>query len=160
MVTLLISEWIKGAFNASDYILRDIIDNVPTTALTYPISNPAEHVRISALIDKKRKTLPYANGVGLNDDKCILTHTPSKIGFDASQREWCYIPMQNPKLETYISNMFMSNIGEMMVIQVRKFPNNKGLAGLGVDLNFFSQWINKVNIGRNSVIEIIDSNFK
>lgn len=160
LTSLLISEWIKGSFNASDYILRDIIDHVPTSALTYPASDPIEHARISKLIEQKRQTLPYSNGVGLNDDKCIMTHTPSIIGFDASQREWCYIPMQNPELETYVSNMFMSNIGEMMVIQVRKFPDNKGLIGLGVNLNFFSQWVKKVNIGRYGVVAITDSNFK
>lgn len=36
LTSLLISEWIKGAFNASDYILRDIIDNVPISAFKYP----------------------------------------------------------------------------------------------------------------------------
>lgn len=59
LTSLLMSEWIKGAFNASDYILRDIIDNVPTTALTYPTNDPIEHARISQLIEKKRQTLPY-----------------------------------------------------------------------------------------------------
>ncbi|WP_413699620.1 diguanylate cyclase [Psychromonas sp. KJ10-10] len=160
LTSLLISEWIKGAFNASDYILRDIIDHVPASALTYPATDPIEHARISELIDKKRQTLPYSNGVGLNDDKCIMTHTPSIIGFDASEREWCYVPMQNPELDTYVSNMFMSNIGEMMVIQVRKFPDNKGLIGLGVNLNFFSQWVKKVNIGQHGVVAIIDNDFK
>lgn len=153
------SEWIKGAFNASDYILRDIIDNVPTTALTYPTNDPIEHARISQLIEKKRQTLPYSNGVGLNDNKCIMTHTPAEVGFDASQREWCYVPMKNPKLDTYVSNMFMSNIGEMMVIQTRKFPDNKGLAGLGLNLSFFSQWVKKVHIGRGGVVAILDRHF-
>jgi diguanylate cyclase (GGDEF)-like protein len=159
LTSLLISEWIKGAFNASDYILRDIIDKVPTTALTYPTNDPIEHARISQFIDKKRQTLPYSNGVGLNDSKCIMTHTPSTVGFDASQREWCNVPMKNPKLDTYVSNMFMSNIGEMMVIQTRKFPDNKGLAGLGLNLSFFSQWVKKVHIGRGGVVAILDRNF-
>lgn len=158
LTSLLISEWIKGSFLASDYILRDIIDNVPISALKYPATNQSEHNRISKLIIKKSQTLPHSNGVGLNNENCIITHTPSIVGFDANKREWCYKPMNNPKIKTYVSNMFMSNINEMMVIQVRKFPNNKGLAGIGVDLSFFSQWLEKVNVGENGIIAILDSN--
>ncbi|WP_122893945.1 sensor domain-containing diguanylate cyclase [Arcobacter peruensis] len=158
ITSLLISEWIKGSFLASDYVLRDIIDKVPVSALKYPASNLVEHDRISKLIVKKSQTLAHSNGVGLNDENCIITHTPSIVGFDASKREWCYKPMNNPKLETYVSNMFMSNINEMMVIQVRKFPDNKGLAGIGVNLSFFSQWVEKVKLGRNGIISIVDSN--
>ena len=157
LTSLLISEWVKGAFNASDYILRDIIDNVPISDLKYPSTDPIEHERISEYIDKKRKTLPHSNGVGLNDDKCIITHSPAIVGFDASDREWCHIPMQNINMETYVSNMFVSNINELMVIQVRKFPDNKGLAGLGVNLDFFSQWLKNVNVGKNGVIAISDN---
>jgi diguanylate cyclase (GGDEF)-like protein len=160
LTSLLISEWIKGSFNTSDYILRDIIDNVPVSALTYPAINLIEQARILEFIDKKRQILPYANGFGLNNDKCIITHTASIVGFDASEREWCNVPMADPKLDTYVSNMLVSNMNEMMVIQVRKFPDNKGLAGLGVNLDFFSQWVKKVNIGKHGVVAIADSNFK
>ncbi|MBU3013670.1 GGDEF domain-containing protein [Poseidonibacter lekithochrous] len=160
LTSLLVSEWIKGAFNASDYVLRDIIDRVPTSALKYPATDLLEHDKISKLIDKKRNTLAHSNGVGLNDENCIITHSPSIVGFNASKREWCYEPMHNPKMETYVSNMFISNINQMMVIQVRKFPNNKGLAGIGVNLSFFSQWLKKVNIGKYGVIAIADNNLK
>jgi len=160
LTSLLISEWIKGAFNASDYVLRDIIDRVPTSALKYPATDPLEHDKISKLIEKKHNTLMHSNGVGLNDENCIITHSPAIVGFDASKREWCYEPMHNPKMETYVSNMFMSNIKEMMVIQVRKFPDNKGLAGIGVNLSFFSQWLKKVNIGKYGLIAIVDNNLK
>lgn len=159
LTTLLISEWIKGTFNASDYILRDIIDEVPVSALKYPSTDLIEHARISQFIDRKRKSLPYANGVGLNDEKCIMTHTPALVGFDASQREWCAIPMHDSSMQTYVSNMFISNINDMMVIQVRKFPDNKGLAGIGVNLNFFSQWLKNIDMGENGVIAILDTNF-
>lgn len=159
--TLLISEWIKSSFTYSDYILKDIIDNVPVSALKYPTNNPIEHKRISLFIDKKRKNFPNANGIGLNDENCIMTHTPSIVGFDASNREWCSVPMNNPDIKTYVSNMFISNKdNEIMVIQTRKFPDNKGLAGIGVNLAFFSQWLDKVNIGPNGVIAISDNNLK
>ena len=157
LTSLLISEWIKGAFNTSDYVLRDIVERVPVSELKYPAQNSLEHARISAFINKKSKILPYISGVGLNDNKCIITHGSSIIGFDASEREWCYIPMKNSNMDTYVSNMFMSNINEMMVVQSRKFPDNKGLAGLGVNLDFFSQWIKKVSVGKNGVVAISDA---
>ena len=63
--SFIISEWIKSSFNASDYILQDIINTVPVTALKYPALDSTEHERISRYIDAKRKTLPNSNGIGL-----------------------------------------------------------------------------------------------
>jgi diguanylate cyclase (GGDEF)-like protein len=160
--SLLLGEWIKGAFVASDYILRDIVHTVPVSELQFPVTNPEEHARISQYIDDKRKTFPHANGVGLNDKNCILTHTPSIVGFDASNREWCRVPKNNPEIKTYVSNMFASNNGELMVVQTRKFPGDEfsGLAGIGVNLKFFSTWLEKVSVNTYGVIGITDLNAK
>ena len=161
-ISTLIGEWIKGAFVASDYILRDIVYTVPVSELQYPATNPEKHALISRYIDDKRKTLPHANGVGLNDGNCIMTHTPAIVGFDANNREWCSVPKNNPEIQTYVSNMFTSNIGELMVIQTRKFPGDEftGLAGIGVNLDFFSSWLEKVSIGTDGVIAISDQNLQ
>lgn len=158
--SILLGEWIKGAFVASDYILRDIVYTVPVSALQFPATNADEYARTSKYIEDKYKTLPHAIGVGLNDKNCIMTHTPSIVGFDASRREWCRVPMHNPKIQTYVSNMFTSNIGKLMVIQTRKFPGDEfsGLAGIGVDLEFFSTWFEKVSIGTHGVLAITDQN--
>lgn len=158
--SILLGEWIKGAFVASDYILRDIVYSVPVSALQFPATNADEYARTSKYIKDKYKTLPHAIGVGLNDKNCIMTHTPSVVGFDASRREWCSVPMHNPNIQTYVSNMFASNIGKLMVIQSRKFPGDEfsGLAGIGVDLEFFSTWLEKVLIGTHGVLAITDQN--
>ncbi|OUR71842.1 hypothetical protein A9Q78_08480 [Methylophaga sp. 41_12_T18] len=158
--SLLISEWIKGAFTASDYVLRDIVSSISVAQLKYPSTEPVEFDRISKYIEAKKNTLPNASGVGLNDSHCIVTHTPSIVGFDASHREWCNVPMHNPQLETYVSNIFLSNINEMMVIQSRKFPGNDftGLAAIGLNLDFFSKWLNQVSIDSHGVIAIVDHN--
>ncbi|WP_368030859.1 diguanylate cyclase [Arcobacter sp. s6] len=157
--SLLISEWIKSAFISSDYILQDMIYTVPSSELQYPAKNIDSYRKITKYINDKRKTLPNANGVGLNDKNCILTHTPAIVGFNAIDREWCSVPKNNPKIQTYISNMFESNIGELMVVQVRKFPGETftGLAGLGVNLNFFSKWLEKVKTTPHGMIAIVDS---
>lgn len=158
--SFLIAEWIKGAFVASDYILRDIVYAVPVSELQFPATNPLEHRRITELIDDKHKTLPHSNGVGLNDENCIVTHTLSIVGFDASQREWCSVPKDNPEIQTYVSNMFTSNNGDLMVIQVRKFPGDEfvGMAGIGVNLNFFSVWLEDIAVGPHGVVAISDQN--
>ncbi|TCS41783.1 sensor domain-containing diguanylate cyclase [Reinekea marinisedimentorum] len=160
--SILIAEWIKGAFAASDYILRDIVLTVPVSELQYPAVNAEAHARISKYIDDKRKTFPHANGTGLNDENCIMTHTPAIVGFDASNREWCSVPRDNPDIQTYVSNMFTSNIGELMVIQTRKFPGEAftGLAGIGVNLDFFSTWLEKVSVDTHGVIAISDQNLR
>jgi diguanylate cyclase (GGDEF)-like protein len=157
--SLLISEWIKSAFISSDYILQDIIYTVPSSELEYPSKNIDSYTKIMKYIEDKRKTLPNANGVGISDKNCIMTHTPAIVGFDAIDREWCSIPKNNPKIQTYISNMFESNIDELMVVQVRKFPGETftGLAGFGVNLDFFSKWLEKVKTTPHGMIAIVDS---
>lgn len=159
--SFMIDEWIKGAFTASDYVLRDIVTEVPVDELEYPTTDQESHAKISRYINEKRMTLPNAVGVGLNDKNCIVTHTPSIVGFDASGREWCRVPMRNPEIETFVSNMFLSNIGDLMVIQARRFPGDEGfngLAGVGVDLAFFSKWLEKVSIAPHMVLAISDEN--
>ena len=158
--SFLIGEWLKGAFVASDYILQDIIYTIPVSELTYPAEDQEEHARITKYIIDKQNSLPHANGVGLSNSDGIVTHTPSIVGFDANHREWHLEQKNNPDIETYVSNMFTSNNGELMVIQNRKFPGNQfsGLAGIGVNLNFFSTWLDQVTIGEKGVIAICDQN--
>lgn len=158
--SLLIAEWIKGAFVASDYVLRDLVYSIPVAAIELPEKNPEQHARISQYILDKQKTILNANGTGINNKDCIVTHTPSSIGFDASHREWCRTPKNNPSIQTYVSNMFKSNNGEMMVIQTRKFPGEEfsGLAGIGLNLEFFSGWLKKISVKEHGVIAIIDQN--
>jgi diguanylate cyclase (GGDEF)-like protein len=168
--SFLISEWIKGAFLASDYVLRDIISQVPLSGLHYPASNPTEQARITDFLITKLKTVPFAVGVGLHDKHCVITHTwnipprHSIVGFDGSEREWCKRPQADPSLETFVTNMFLSNTGKMAVIQLRRFPEHafefSGLAGIGVGLDFFSKWLEQVLVAPHGVIAIADMNLK
>lgn len=140
--------------------MRDIVYTVPVSELQFPTNNPTEHAHISKYIEDKQKTFPYANGIGLNDKNGIITHTPSIVGFDASQREWFRVPKNNPKIKRHVSNMFNSNTGEPMVIQTRKFPGDEfnGMAGIGVNLKLFSSWLEKVSIGTFGILAICDQN--
>ena len=158
--SFLIGEWMKGAFVAADYILRDIVSTVPVSALEFPATDPAAHAEITRYIDAKRKTFPNAIGVGLNNGHCIVTHTLARVGYDASDREWCRVPMTTPGMQTYVSNMFISNNGQPMVIQARRFPGEgfTGLAGIGVSLDFFSNWIDGISTSAAGIVAIVDRN--
>lgn len=158
----LVAEWIKGAFQASDYILRDIVAAVPESELVYPHPDTDRHAAITAYIDAKRRMVPHAISVGLTDADCmIVTHTSSSVvGLDASAREWCAIPSANSDLETYVSPMFRNDTGQLMVMQTRRFPSEDfvGLASIGVDLDFFSTWLDSISIESLGLVAIVDSN--
>ena len=156
----LIAEWVKGAFQASDYVLQNIVDEVPVSELVFPHPDPERHADVTAYIDSKRQIIPHATGVGLNDANCIVTHTLSVVGFDASEREWCATPRANADLETHVSNMFRSNTGELMVIQARRFPGDGflGLAGIGLNLEFFSAWLDSISMQPHALVAIVDGN--
>lgn len=166
--SFLIGEWIKGAFMASDYVLRDIISQVPLAELRYPDPDPIRQARVTDFLASKLKTLPFAVGVGVSDKNCIVTHTwnipprPSVVGFDGSQREWCKLPRTDSTIETFVTNMFFSNTKKLSVNQFRRFPGSEtefnGLAGIGVELEFFSTWLEKIAIGPHGVIAIADMN--
>jgi diguanylate cyclase (GGDEF)-like protein len=157
----LVGEWIKGSMQNSDYVLRDIVGHVPLTELRYPDPDPVRQARISAFIDAKRKTLPNAVGVGLSDEHCIVTHTNAKVGVDASQREWCQAAQADPQRETFVSHMYLNQAGRLSVTQVRRFPDSSsglhGLAGIAVDLNFFSNWLEQAPVGQHGTIMIADT---
>lgn len=160
--SFIISEWIKSSFEATDYILRDMVYTIPISALQYPIINKSEHANITKYIEDKQKTVPYSNGVGLSDKDCIVTHTLSIVGFNGSEREWCKGLKEHKDRDTYISNMFVSNNGDFMVMQGRKFPSDEylGQAGIGINLRFFSEFLQKVQVGENSILAIFDENQK
>jgi len=154
----LIAEWIKGAFQASDYVLREIVDVVPVSELVFPHPDPDRHASITAYIDAKRQIIPHAIGVGLNDADCIVTHTLSEVGFDASAREWCAVPRADAGTNPHVSRVFRSNTGELMVIQTRRFPGDefRGLAGIGLNLEFFSAWLDNISIQPDGLVAIVD----
>ena len=139
--TFLIGEWIKGAFTASDYVLRDIVNEVPLSEVRYPIVDKKQHAYRSKYLEEKRLSLPNAILIGLFDSNCIVTHTNTIVGFNAQDRKFCMDNLSEPHPETYISSSLRSNLGKLNVTQTRKL-NEKvpgeypGFAGLAVDLDF------------------------
>ena len=166
--SFLISEWIKGEFRASDYVLRDIISQIPLDGLHYPPTDTIEHARTTKFIKSKLETLPnHFTGVGTSDNNCIITHTynapprSSKIGFDGSHRDWCTAYKKNTRLEQYVSLAFVSDTGNLSVLQNHAFTNSSnefyGMAGFEMELGLFSRLIEQVSIGKHGIIAITDT---
>ena len=160
-VTNLVAEWMKGSFLNADYVLRDIISQVPASQLRFPASDPVMQQKITEFLVNKKNTLPEAFGVGLSDANCIVTHTSATAGVDVSQREWCRQFASTPAIDTFVSHLYVSRAGRPSVTQVRRYPSPDGrlagLAGISVDLGFFSHWLNNVSVGRHGAILIFDT---
>ncbi len=160
--SFLINEWIKSWFFTADYILRDVVAEVPLSEVIYPIQDIEKHRLRSEYLEAKRKTLPNAILLGLFDRNCIVTHTNSVVGFDASSREFCQENRLNNAIETYVAHAYFSNIGRLAITQTRKLPKDpsgqfSGFAGLAVDLNFFSKLLEQVTLGPHGTIAIADT---
>ena len=159
-VTTLLSEWIKGSMQNTDYVLRDIVGRVPVGQLRYPAPDPRMQQEITALVVQKKSSLPNAAGVGLAGPDCILSHTSAVAGVDVSQREWC-IELMRPGVESFVSHMYMNKQGRASVAQVRRFPSANGsftgMAGISVDLGFFSSWLKNLSVGQHDVALIADT---
>ena len=166
--SFLIGEWVRGAFLASDYVLRDIVSQIPVTELRYPHPDPVRQAELTDFLVSKLKTLPFAVGVGLADKHCIITHTwsppprPSVLGFDGSSREWCRMLRDKPQLESFVTNAMMSTTGKKTVLQMRRYPlsieGRTGLAGVSVEFDFFANWLEKISVDRLGIVAIFDLN--
>lgn len=163
--SFLIGEWIKGAFTASDYVLRDIVNEVPLSEVRYPIVDKKQHAYRSKYLEEKRLSLPNTILIGLFDSNCIVTHTNTIVGFNAQERKFCQDNLSEPHPETYISSSLRSNLGKLNVTQTRKLNEGvpgkySGFAAVAVDLIFFEKWLNQVTVGPHGVLAIADEEVK
>lgn len=156
----LIAEWIVGAFAASDYVLRDIADYIDPAQLRYPHSDPHLHQLLTELLLDKHETVPHAFLIGVFNAQCIAIYTSAYVGFDASEREYCQKLHANPTLQSHITLAYRSNTGVLNVTQVRRLPSAEdeflGFVAIGIDLDFFSSWLQKIELSSQSSIAILD----
>jgi diguanylate cyclase (GGDEF)-like protein len=159
----LISEWVRGSFEVTDYLLQDILGHVRREDIVYPPPDAAEQERLSKLIIAKMNSVPNVILVGLFDQNCVLTHgNDSQIGWDGSERDYCKSLRADPNRKTFVTNAFVSTTGPLNITQSRRYlpdePGFHGFAAVGVDLTFFSKWLSNVTIGSHGVIAISDKN--
>ena len=157
----LIAEWIKGFFLTSDYVLRDIVSQVPITELRYPALDQTQHASRMEFLETKRQTLPNVFTIGLYNGQCIATHTKTIAGFDASQREYCRLLKENPQIDSIVTNSFFSSLGPLNVVQARRFPGKSqefpGFVLIGISMDSFFKWLEPISVGRRGNIAIFDS---
>ena len=158
----LIGEWIIGSFEVTDYLLRDILGHVKESSLEYQSTNPAEHKRLNDLIIAKTKMVENVILVGLFDKNCTITHS-NRIspGKNFGEWEYCTALRDDPQMVRHVTNGIVSVTGVLNVAQSRRFlpevPGFHGFAAVGVDLGFFSRWLEKIDTGRTGFVAILDS---
>ena len=160
----LLGEWIRDSFKSSEYLLMNIIDQVPLEHIEYPPSDMKRYYQYKDKIEKNMLSFPYATFSGIIDKNGILSHTNSVDGFDLSDRDF-FLEMKNkPAKRSVLSNAFKSPEGYYYVVQGLNYENNKSdfnaMAVIGVSLDFFTEWINKLAHEGSGRISIIDLNGK
>ena len=126
-------------------------------------TNSKKYQQIKELLERKRATLPWVTLAGLFDKNCIVTHSNTIDGFDASNREYCKVMISEPKRKTFISHAFMSNMGFLNLTQTRKFNTEDGFLGMvafGINLTYFSDFLHVLQNRKPNIIQIIDTNMR
>ncbi|OOE65518.1 hypothetical protein BZG20_11545 [Salinivibrio sp. IB868] len=164
-VSFLIAEWIDGSFQITDYLLRDILGHVEPEDLVYPPKDLQAHQQLTELVVSKMNTVPNVILAGLFDQNCIITHANSdELGWDGSHRDYCRALRDFPDRDTFVSNAFKSTTGPLNITQTRELlpeqPGFKGFAAVGVDLTFFSKWVEHISIDPLDVVAITDKNLR
>lgn len=167
--SFLVTEWLKGEFQASDYVLLNIMSHLSSDDLIYPHPDPQQQQASTKFFTSKLQTLPnYYTGVGTADKNCILTHAYnypprlSVLGFDGSLRDWCVEHKNDENSGQVVTPAFISTTGNIGVVQSRAFRGGSkkvaGVVAFQVELNFFSTFIEQVTLDKHGVIAVIDSN--
>jgi len=162
--SFLIGEWIKNAFIAPEYVIRDVIAQVDRKELL----DITQEEKTTKFLKAKLETLPsYFKEIGVANEDCIATSgyvvppLSNFVGVDYSNREWCNVHQKNNQLTQYMSNSFFDT-NRLIVAQNRSVRTQtgkfKGLVGIVVELDFFQTWLNKLTINKNSILTIVDSN--
>jgi diguanylate cyclase (GGDEF)-like protein len=161
--SLLVSEWVKGVFQTSDYLLRDVVANFPPSELKLARTSAQQQRRWVHWLDAKRQTLPHAQGLSLFDPACIQRYTHDarvQSYFDASERDYCRLLRERPVAESVVTPMAMSNFGRYAVTQARLIPGpgpmGNGFVVIGLDTTMFSGLLDRIDTGSNGVITLID----
>lgn len=159
----LISEWLISSFTMTDYLLRDIIDEVDVQDLVYPAQDVSAQQGIVDMLIAKEAVVPNVILVGTFDSNCFLTAgNVVAPGFDARHRDYCTGLLADSTLETLVTPAIRSSTGPLTVIQARRIgpPGSEfqGFAAAGVNLDFFSRWLDRMEVSENSFITILDSN--
>ncbi len=164
--SFLVAEWVDKSFDLTKFVLRETAKNFDPSELVYPTPDPERHQQqTEELIDTVSRT-PNLVFLGMLDDQCIVTHTTIGInlGFDGieHQREYCKLALSEPLSGYKLSNMFVSVDNTMNVTMSYPLLSDdgtlQGFALAGLDLGFFQQWLDLIELDNHNSITIYDLN--
>jgi len=156
----LITEWLRGAFVASDYPLRDMAAQIDPDELRYPHPDPLTHAELSQRLEQRRKTFPHAFLYGAFDRQCVVTHGNGKLGYNASEREYCQRLQADSELDSLITRGYHANVGPVNVTHARALRAEDGtflgLVAIALNTDLFTQWPARMGTGRLDSLAIVD----
>lgn len=164
--SFLVAEWINKSFDLAQYVLRETANNFQSEELVYPPQDRDQHEHQSALLIERVTRTPNLVFLGMLNRDCVVTHTSIGInlGYDAlkHEREYCELARQEPFNGFKVSNMFTSVDGTMNItISYPLLSDNgelEGFALAGLDLDFFQQWLDLIELEPYNVVTIYDLN--
>ena len=158
----LLSEWVNDYFISSEYILRNIIHQVPLEHTVYPPPDYEIYLDTIKHIKEIVSALPHAVFYGIIDKNGILSHSSSVDGFDFSNRDFFQAMKYASERKSIITNAFKSPEGYYYVLHALKYrgasPDFCAMAVIGVDLEFFDVWMDKLGDNDGRIISIVDEN--
>jgi diguanylate cyclase (GGDEF)-like protein len=159
----LIAEWLSTSFSFTARILQDVVSDLDPAEIRYPNPDPDRHARRTAALIRKAKTDPTILFLGFFDAQCTVTHT--SIGFNLGKnfkhRDYCRLAFQYPSTDFKVSSLFVASDNKMNVTIVYPIlaasQDTIGFAAMGLDLNFFQQWLDRLKPMHGLVVSIFDN---
>lgn len=161
----LLSRSFGDTFLAADYVLRDVLGRIDTRQdLLFPQPNVESTKRLTALLKEKVNTLSGVKTLVVLSPDCIFTATASGTltGIQSKQR-FCKDAKVHPGQGVHIQYMpaDQSAGGEAVVLMSRTLGSADGrlLGGVMavIDVAFAQRWISELDIERNDVMAIVDT---
>lgn len=164
--SFLVAEWVDKSFDLAQYVLQETATRFQPEDLVYPVQKLDQHQEHTDWLVERVERTPNLVFLGMLDRECIVTHTSIGInlGFDAlkNEREYCMLALEEPRSGFRISNMFVSVDGTMNVTISYPLLSDQGklqgFALAGLNLGFFQQWLDLLELSPRDVVTIYDSN--
>lgn len=163
--SMLIEEWMADYFRTTDQTLQTLVGNIDPDELRLPHSDETAGRQLTQRLFEARTVVPSVDEVGLFNAAGLMTHTtadPVTLGQDVSQRAFFVALRDQPALSSVVSPVFWSPVVHAFkLVQARPVRDAagrfRGAAGVRIDIDFFSGWLDRVRQAEVEVIAIVDT---
>ncbi|MFP4683396.1 MAG: PAS domain-containing protein, partial [Ectothiorhodospira sp.] len=156
--SVLVGEWVAGAFQSSDLLLRGI-------ALDLASGRPPNPEAMAAWLERRRTLLSNAHSLGLYDAKGRLRHTTLEdppTNYRITNHAHFRALRDDPGRAPHVSRAFLSsgNGTGYTVVQARPLqgPGGRfdGILELRLDLDFFDTWLQRIQLPQGHSLTLTD----